>query len=228
LAWRFIAGSALSLCLVSSIAAATIKGAVFSPESGVVCDKKGGFCADAEGVSVAMTRMYLGAKAEKHLMEQIDKGGKDFDATIFTMSDGIVCDSRVKQCKPKGGDKLDAAHTKALYGAATPAAPVAPATLGKPVALKGAVYSPDPGALCDRKAGFCADYEGVSVALTRMYLGAKAEAHLMEQIGKGGKDFDATTFTLSDGIACDCKAKQCKDRLTGKSDAAHSKALFGT
>jgi hypothetical protein len=30
------------------------------------------------------------------------------------------------------------------------------------------------GAICDRKSGFCADFMGVSVALTKMYLGDKA------------------------------------------------------
>ena len=34
------------------------------------------------------------------------------------------------------------------------------------VKLKGAVYSPYPGVICDRKAGFCADSEGIAVALT--------------------------------------------------------------
>jgi hypothetical protein len=94
--------------------------------------------------------------------------------------------------------------------------------------LKGAVYTPMAGVICDKKAGFCADPEGVSVALTKMYLGAKAEKHLMDQINTVGvKDFDATNFTLSDGIACDCKAKACKVRLDGKPDAKHTKALFG-
>ena len=93
---------ALSLCLFSTLAVgATLKGAVYSPEPGVICDKKGGFCADSQGLSVAMTKMYLGAKAEKNLMEQINKGGKDFDATTFTMSDGIYCDCKAKQCKDK-------------------------------------------------------------------------------------------------------------------------------
>lgn len=222
---------AILLSLLSGIAfaATNLKGAVYSPEPGVICDKKGGFCADAEGLSVAMTKMYLGAAAEKNLMEQINKGGKDFDSTTFTMSDGIYCDTKAKQCVGKLDKKLDAKHTKALFGAsAAGAAPVAPATPGKPVTLKGAVYSPDPGAICDKKAGFCADYEGVSVALTKMYLGDKAEKNLMDQINKVGiKDFDATTFTLSDGIYCDCKAKQCKEKLSGKPDAAHTKALFG-
>jgi hypothetical protein len=108
---------AISLCFLSGAAlAATLKGAVFSPMAGVICDKKGGFCADYEGVSVALTKMYLGAKAEAHLMEQVSKGGKDFDATTFTMSDGIYCDAKAKQCKDKLSGKPDAAHTKALFG----------------------------------------------------------------------------------------------------------------
>jgi hypothetical protein len=213
-------------------AAATLKGAVYSPEPSVICDKKGGFCADAEGLSVAMTKMYLGATAEKKLMDRIKKepGVQDYDTATFTLTNGVSCDCKTKKCKvSKFDDKIDAVHTKALFGAsaAASAAPVAPAKQGKPVTLEGPVYSPDPGAICDKKGGFCADYEGVSVALTKMYLGAKAEAHLMEQIKKCGKDFDATTFTLSDGIHCDCKARQCKDKLSGKPDAAHTQALFG-
>jgi hypothetical protein len=233
---RIVVALSVALSIAVSLAAgpaasATLKGAVYSPEPGVICDKKGGFCADSEGLSVAMTKMYLGAIAEKKLMDRIKKepGVQDYDTATFTLTNGVSCDCKAKKCKvSKYEDKVNAAYTKALFGAAAaPADPVAPAKQGKPVALKGAVYSPDPGAICDKKGGFCADYEGVSVALTKMYLGAKAEAHLMEQINKGGKDFDATTFTMSDGVYCDCKAKQCKDKLSGKPDAAHTKALFG-
>jgi hypothetical protein len=38
---------------------------------GVVCDKKSGFCADQQGVSVAITEMELGKQASKNLMDQI-------------------------------------------------------------------------------------------------------------------------------------------------------------
>ena len=224
---------ALSLCLVSTFSVgATLKGSVYSPDPGAICDKKGGFCSDAEGLSVAMTKMYLGAAAEKKLMDRIKKepGVQDYDTATFTLTNGVSCDCKARKCKvSKYDDNVDAAHTKALFGVpgAAAAAPVAPAKQGKAVTLKGAVYSPDPGAMCDRKGGFCADYAGVSVALTKMYLGAKAEAHLMEQLNKGGKDFDATTFTMSDGIYCDTKAKQCMGKLDKKVDAAHTKALFG-
>lgn len=47
-------------------------------------------------------------------------------------------------------------------------------TLAKPVQLKGQVYSPYDGVICDKKGGFCADSEGISVALTKMHLGEKS------------------------------------------------------
>jgi hypothetical protein len=55
-------------------------------------------------------------------------------------------------------------------------------TLAKPVQLKGTIYSPEPGVICDKKGGFCADTQGIAVALTRMYLGEKAEKKLMDII----------------------------------------------
>jgi hypothetical protein len=102
--------------------------------------------------------------------------------------------------------------------------------LSKPVQLKGQVYSPDAGVICDKKAGFCADSEGIAVALTKMYLGDTAEKRLMDRIRPepGVQDYDTTTFVLTNKVACDCKAKQCKvSKYEGKIDAAHTKALFG-
>ena len=108
----------LSLVLISSLStAAALTGSVYSPMAGVICDKKSGFCADTEGVSVALTKEYLGAKAEKHLMDEINKVGmQDFDATRFTMSDGIACSTTAKQCVGRNDRKVDAAHTRALFG----------------------------------------------------------------------------------------------------------------
>lgn len=100
----------------------------------------------------------------------------------------------------------------------------------KSIQLKGNVYSPDPGVICDKKGGFCADSEGIAVALTKMYLGDKAEKRLMDMIRPepGGQDFDSTTFVLTNKVACDCKAKKCTvSKYETKTDAAHTKALFG-
>jgi hypothetical protein len=104
------------------------------------------------------------------------------------------------------------------------------AGLAKPVQLKGAVYSPQAGVICDKKAGFCADSEGIAVALTQMYLGDKAEKKLMDMIRQqpGMPDFDTSIFVLSNKVACDCKAKTCKvSKYEDRIDGAHTKALFG-
>lgn len=100
----------------------------------------------------------------------------------------------------------------------------------KEVKLKGSVYSPHPGVLCDKKGGFCADSQGIAVALTNMYLGDKAEKRLMDMIRPepGVQDFDTTTFVLTNKVACDCNAKKCTvSKYETKTDAAHTKALFG-
>jgi hypothetical protein len=118
-----------------------------------------------------------------------------------------------------------------LMPALLSAALLAPASsIAKPVQLKGQVYSPEAGVICDKKAGFCADTEGIAVALTKMYLGEKAEKKLMDRIRPepGVADYDTKTFVLTNQVACDCKAKVCKvSKLDTKIDAAHTKALFG-
>jgi hypothetical protein len=86
------------------------------------------------------------------------------------------------------------------------------------------------GAICDRKSGFCADEMGVSVALTKMYLGDKAEQKLMAEINKVGiQDFDATTFTMRGGLTCDTKVKTCWTNRYDKTkvDAKAMRTLFG-
>ncbi|MBS1144943.1 MAG: hypothetical protein H6R14_2349 [Proteobacteria bacterium] len=85
------------------------------------------------------------------------------------------------------------------------------------------------GAICDRKSGFCADHMGVSVALTKLYLGDKAEARLMAEINKVGiQDFDATTFSMRGGLTCDTKVKTCwTNRYDKKVDAKATRVLFG-
>lgn len=85
------------------------------------------------------------------------------------------------------------------------------------------------GAICDRKSGFCADHMGVSVALTKLYLGDKAEQKLMAEINKVGvQDFDATTFTMQGGLNCDTKQKTCwTNRYDKKVDVKATRTLFG-
>lgn len=107
---------------------------------------------------------------------------------------------------------------------------LAGAAQAKEVRLKGAIYSPMPGVICDKKAGFCADAEGIAVALTQMYLGDKAQKRLMDRIRPepGVQDFDTTTFVLTNQVACDCKARTCTvSKLDKTVDKAHTQALFG-
>ena len=103
----------LFLVLASPVWAATLD---FYKE-GAICDKRAGFCADHMGVSLGLTKLYLGEKAEKNLMTQINKVGSDsFNPKIFTMSGGLTCDTDKKQCwTSKLGDKPHDRATKTLF-----------------------------------------------------------------------------------------------------------------
>ena len=103
---------AVAVALVSSTAFATI---IYKP--GTLCDSKAGFCADSQGVSVGITEMELGPKAGKKLMAEINKVGiNDFDATTFTMSGGLNCNTKEKKCYTNRYDKkVDVKATKTLF-----------------------------------------------------------------------------------------------------------------
>lgn len=108
------------LCLASSPAmSAKLSGAVFSPSPGVICDRKAQFCADAQGISLGFTKEYLGAKAEASMMARIREAGgpANYDLTWFGLSNGVDCKTKDKVCHvSKHSDKVDKAHTKALFG----------------------------------------------------------------------------------------------------------------
>lgn len=86
-----------------------------------------------------------------------------------------------------------------------------------------------PGIICDTKAGYCADDNGVSVGMTELILGKKAGKKLMDEISKVGVDsFDGTNFTMSGGLTCDTKVKHCyTNRYDKKIDVKATKTLFG-
>jgi len=108
------------LCLASPLAmSAQLKGSVYSPGPGIVCDKKAQFCADDQGISLAYTKEYLGQKAEDTMMARIKEGGgsANYDLTWFAFSNGVDCKTKEKVCRvSKNSDKVDAAHTRALFG----------------------------------------------------------------------------------------------------------------
>jgi len=88
------------------------------------------------------------------------------------------------------------------------------------------VYSPGKGVICDKKSGFCSDSYGISLALTKEYLGAKA-GHKWSKI-LSDSSFDSTSFTLSNGLSCDTKQKICKkSKFDDNADAHWTKVLFG-
>ena len=93
-----------------------LKGEVFSPEQGIICDKKAGFCADSEGISLAFTGEYLGKDAEQKF-SKIISSVQDFDTSSFVLSNGVECDAKVKRCYTNKYDKVvDKAHTTAMFG----------------------------------------------------------------------------------------------------------------
>lgn len=99
-----------------ALAGAAERPVLISPVKGVVCDVY--FCADAMGISEALTTKYLGVKKGKQLTAQ-DK----FDRTAFTFANGIYCDTKEKVCrkdryfgadgKPSG--KIDRTTTQWLF-----------------------------------------------------------------------------------------------------------------
>lgn len=90
-------------------------GNVYSPEQGVICDKKSEFCSDSYGISLGMTKDFLGQKAADKWTKILSD--KDFDATVYAMSNGLYCDTKQKICKKsKWDEKADPHWTKILFG----------------------------------------------------------------------------------------------------------------
>ena len=87
---------------------------------------------------------------------------------------------------------------------------------------KSGIYFPDKGIICDKKAGFCADNEGVSMGYTKEYLGKAAEDKLLSY-----RNLITSSFTLSNGIYCDTRVKQCyNNRSRAKVDIYYGGKLF--
>ena len=90
-----------------------VGGAVFSPQQGVICDRKSGFCADGTSISMSWTEKYLGNEAVHKFSKMIEEGS--FDETDFTLSNGIRCRTKENACyKSKFSTDL-APVTKALF-----------------------------------------------------------------------------------------------------------------
>ncbi|CAB3773880.1 YcgJ family protein [Paraburkholderia humisilvae] len=75
-----------------------------------------------------------------------------------------------------------------------------------------------PGVLCDRY--FCATDEGISLDLTKRYLGKRAATKLFSQ-----GEFDVTEFTFANGIFCDVKERLCRENRYYGENGKHNGAV---
>jgi len=127
----------------------------------------------------------------------------------------------------KIGSTLRTATRLALVVAlALSSASVAETKKPKSVDLGKGVTSPEPGVVCDKKASFCADFMGISMAFTEMYLGKKAQDKMMARV-KENPDADMANFTLYNGVECKTAQKTCyKPKGSTTVDKKTTHALF--
>jgi hypothetical protein len=116
-----LSGGIVVAALIALAASAALAGGkgkdlgkgVYSPEKGVVCDRRAGFCADGTGISMSWTEKYLGNAAVKKFDEATAGGA--FDPTEFTLSNGVYCKTQQNVCyKSKLGTEIAPAVTEAL------------------------------------------------------------------------------------------------------------------
>ena len=115
-----------------------------------------------------------------------------------------------------------AALALGLAGCGAPPVAAINADGGKP---KGDVSSPKPGVLCDYRSDFCADSQGISLALTKEYLGNAKMRTWEKRLRRKG--FDSTRFTFSNGVYCDTGAETCwNNRYRDRVDPYYTQHLF--
>lgn len=98
--------------------------------------------------------------------------------------------------------------------------------------LAADIYSPGNGVVCDKKAGYCVDNQGIAMGLTALYLGKMAQDKLQKSLGDG-RGVNSREYTLSNGVHCDSNERQCyKDRFyprtPDKKENTLTKQIFGT
>lgn len=203
--------SVLGLILMSGMGAAHA-GDVFYPQQGEVCDRVSHFCADRQGISMGLTELHLGKSAQGKLQQAMGDGvGVHMDS--YTLSNGVYCESKTQTCySDRFKTRKEVTATENLYG--------------QPAAHAASVFFPSSGVICDRKSSLCADASGISLGLTRSYLGQAAQDKLQQALGDGS-GVDMGTYTLSNGVYCDSQAKACYiDRFKTQLDFQTTKRLF--
>ena len=206
-----------SLVTILCLAPLTVSAAdVYSPAKGVLCDKKSGFCSDSEGISVALTKEYIGPAAVQKLLANMQPL-ENFDVTHFVMSNHVSCDMKARVCtKSKLDDTVESKATIALFGKLPPSAPP-----------DRNITFPHSWVICDKKSGFCVDDQGISMALTKEYLGQPAQDKMMAKI-RPVETFDGSVYVLSNGVECDSAKKRCVTERHGSDvERRYTKHLFG-
>ncbi|KYJ85720.1 YcgJ family protein [Sulfurovum riftiae] len=89
----------------------------------------------------------------------------------------------------------------------------------------GAVYFPERGIVCDKKAGFCADSTGISMGYTKEYLGQAAQDKMMGYVEKD--HMETGSYTMSNGVYCDSAARACyNNKWKERVDSYYTSMLF--
>lgn len=81
--------------------------------------------------------------------------------------------------------------------------------------------------VCDRRANFCADEQGISMGLTALYLGQAAQQRLQTVVKDLSVD-ELSRYTLTSGVHCDSKKRTCfVSKYSTQPDAAMTRQLYG-
>jgi len=197
--------------LLLSVVAEAHASDIFYPQQGEVCDRTAYFCADRQGISMGLTELHLGKAAQEKLQQALGDG-TDVHLDSYTLSNGVYCESQTHTCySDRFKTRKDAEATARLFGLTAAQTPV---------------FFPAPRVVCDRKSSLCADASGISMGLTRRYLGDAAQGKLQQSLGDG-RDVDMGSYTLSNGVSCDTQAKACyTDRFKTQLDFETTKRLF--
>ncbi|MGR5145795.1 YcgJ family protein [Photobacterium alginatilyticum] len=96
---KLLATATLICVAYSSHASTRLDEHVFSPDHGIICDQRAGFCVDRYGISMAFTKEFLGQAAQDKMMKMINEvGAKNFDTSRYSFSNKVYCDSGQQAC----------------------------------------------------------------------------------------------------------------------------------
>ncbi|GLP95063.1 YcgJ family protein [Paraferrimonas sedimenticola] len=91
------------------------------------------------------------------------------------------------------------------------------------------IFSPEPGIVCDRVAGFCADSYGISMEFTKIFLGQAAQDSILKWVKQNtqGDAADLSVFTLSNGVSCSSEQRLCfKGHLNSSTSKPYTAMLY--